>query len=330
MKKRLTTVLIGGMAIAGFGAVGPAPAQAALTTHCVGEADGVTVPGDLLVPRGKACSLTDITVTGDVRVAAGADLVADGLTVEGRIVVQSDGYLDLTGSTVAGNVVNRGSFGVYLDDTDVRAYTATANVNPDTFLWTDEAEFSGRIAATGGSFLLESSTADRAVQTTDTQYTDIIDSVVGGTLTVTGAQFGAMVCGSEVDRHATFASTGVGVQLGAGGALADCDLGPSVWGGNVLVSGTTGAVQVSDNIIRGNLDGTGNDSVTASDNRVRGDLKGQFAEQAARPMMRMQLDAAPTLERGDASAERDALEQLRDDRLGIAEQLAEEAGPANL
>lgn len=323
MRKRMTTVLIGGLALAGFGAI--APAQAALTTFCDGEAGGVTVPGDLVVGAGDACSLEDTVINGNVRVAAGADLVADGLTVNGNVTVQGEGYLDLVNSTVTGNVVNRGAFGVYLDYTTANAYTANANVNPDSFLWTYEADFSGRVLATGGSVLLESTVAGRAVETSDTQYTDILDSVVGGALTVTGTDFGALVCGSEVDGHATFASNGEGVQLGAGGALGDCELGTSVWGGNVTVAGTTGHVQVTDNIIRGNLDGTGNESVAQSDNRIRGELRGQFAEQTQQ-RMRMQLEA-PAAESG---AEREVLEQLRSERLGKAEADAEKAGPANL
>lgn len=330
MKKRFTRVLITGMALAGLttaGAISAEPAEAALTTHCVGEDAGVTVPGDLLVPRGKACALDDTTINGNVRIAAGADLVGQNLTINGRVVIQGDGYLDLVDSAIDGNIVNRGSFGVYLDATDARAYTAKSNVNPESFLWTYETDFSGRIAATGGSFLLESSFAHRYVQTTDTQYTDIVDSVVGGTLTVTGAENGAMVCGSEIDGHATFASTGLGVQLGATGSLDQCDLGPSVWGGNVLISGTTGTVEVADNIIRGNLEGTGNDSVSAGDNRVRGDLKGQFAEVEEQSLMQMQRQAQPDPE---AEAGRQKLEELRTERLNNAEKLAEAAGPANL
>ena len=325
MKKRLSSALIGGLVLAGFAASGSAPAQAALTTHCVGEGGDVTVPGDLVVPQGEACSLEGTTNNGNVRIAAGADLVGEGITVNGNIVVREDGYLDLAGSTVDGNVVNRGSFGVYLDGTDLNAYNTQGSANPESFLWTYETHFDARVTATGGSFVLESSFADGLVQTTDTQYTDIVDSVVGGTLTVTGAEYGAMVCGSEVDGHATFASVGVAVQLGASGALADCEQGPSIWGGNVLVSGTTGTVEVSDNIIRGNLDGTGNDSVTASDNRVRGNLEGQFAEDGEESLLQRQAEAQSEAEDG-----RDALEQLRSDRLADAEELADAAGPADL
>src|SRR5699024_5716607 len=161
--------------------------EAALTTHCVGEDAGVTVPGDLLVPRGKACALDDTTINGNVRIAAGADLVGQNLTINGRVVIQGDGYLDLVDSAIDGNIVNRGSFGVYLDATDARAYTAKSNVNPESFLWTYETDFSGRSASTGCSFLLASSFDHRYVQTTDTQYTDIVSSVVAGNLTVTTA-----------------------------------------------------------------------------------------------------------------------------------------------
>lgn len=322
MRKRLAGVLIGGLALAGFGAIGPA--SAALTTSCNGHAADVTIPGDLVVQAGKACSLENTTVDGNVRVAAGADLVADGLTVNGNVVVQAEGYLDLVNSTVTGNVNNRDGFGIYLDDTTVNAYTGTATANAESFLWTYNADFTGRVAVTGGSLLLESSYANRFVETTDTQYTDILDTVIGGTLTVTGAEYGALVCGSEVDGHATFASNNVGVQLGAGGALGECETGSSVWGGNVTVSGTTGLAQVSDNIIRRNLAGTGNDAVEAGNNRVRGELQGQFAEQGAMRMMRMQAGSP------EADAERDVLEQLRSERLGTAEQAAEAAGPARL
>lgn len=323
MRKRLTGVLIGGLALAGFGAIGPA--QAALTTNCNGHASGVTVPNDLVVQAGKSCSLTDITVNGNVRVAAGADLVGDNLTVNGNVQVQADAYLDLSESAVSGNVVNRGAFGIYLDYTDITNYTSNANVNPESFLWTYEANVSGRVLATGGSVQIESSVVNRNVETTETDYTDILDSVVGGTLTVSSADYGALVCGSEVDGHATFASNGEGVQLGAGGALGECDYGTSVWGGNVTIAGTAGHAQVSDNIVRGNLNGTGNGSVAASDNRVRGELQGQFAEQAQQ-RMRMMLEAPAA----EAGAERDAIEQLRSERLSKAESGAEKAGSARL
>ncbi|MEE6286786.1 hypothetical protein V2J52_03855 [Georgenia sp. MJ173] len=323
--KKLTSVLLGTLLLVSVGAMGPA--QAALTTQCVGEAGAVTVPGDLVVPAGKACSLTGTTIDGNVRVAAGADLVADGITVTGNVNVQADGYLDLTGSAVAGNVINRGAYGVYLDGTALNAYTATAAVNPDTFLSSHGSSFTGRVAVGGGSFLLESSTVDRFVDVNEAYYADVLDSVIGGALTVAGNEYGAMVCGSEVDGHASFSSNDYGVQLGAGGSLGVCQQGSSVWGGNVTVSDTTGAVQVTDNIVRGDLGGAGNTTVTASDNRVRGELQGQFAEQTQQRAMRMQLDARAGAQ---ADAARDAVDALREERLGQAEQLAELAGPAGL
>lgn len=321
--KKATSVVLGAMLLVGFGL---GPAQAALTTRCVGEAGAVTVPGDLVVPAGKACSLDGTTVQGNVRIAAGADLVASGLTVTGNVTVQADGYLDLTDSSVAGNVNNRGAYGIYLDGTSSNAYSGNA-ANSETFLMSYESTFAGRIVADGGSFLLESSTVDRLVTVTDAYYADVLDSVVGGALTVSGNEYGAMVCGSEVDGHAAFADNDYGVQLGVGGALGVCEQGTSVWGGDVTVSGTGGTAQVSDNIIRGNLGGTGNSAVTASDNRVRGELQGQFSQQTAQRAMRMQLESRA---QADAEAARDTVTELRAERLRTAERQADLAGSAGL
>lgn len=325
--KRLTSVLLGTLLLVTLGAIGPA--HAALTTQCVGEAGAVTVPGDLVVPAGKACSLNGTTVDGNVRVAAGADLVGNGITVTGNVNAQADAYLDLTDSTVAGNVINRGAYGVYLDGTTLNAYTSTANVNPDTFVSAYQSSFTGRVAVGGGSFLLDGSTVDRFVEVDDAYYADVLDTVIGGALTVTGNEYGTMVCGSEIDGHASFADNGYGVQLGAAGALGVCQQGASVWGGNVTVSGTDGTAQVQDNVIRGNLGGEGNTAVSQSDNRVRGELQGQFAAQTQqRAMLRsLQLDARGGAEAQDA---RDALDGLRTERLGQAEELAELAGSAGL
>src|SRR5690606_27126422 len=126
---------------------------------------------------------------------------------------------------------------------------------------------------------------------------------------------------------ATFTGNSFGVQLGAGGDLGVCDQGPSVWGGNVTVSDTDGPVKVVDNIIRGNLAGTGNATVTASGNRVRGELQGQFAETAG--AMRM-LRGLRQRDATEAQRARDVVEQLRAERVETAELEAQLAGPAGL
>lgn len=319
--RKLIAVLFGAALLVTSGAVGSA--QANLITHCVGVAGAVTVPGDLVIPAGESCSLSGTTINGNVRVAADASLVGEEITVNGNVTGQAEAYLDLTDSEVSGNVINRGAYGVYLDRSDANAYTSTANVNPETFLASYQSTFSGRIAVSGGSFLLESSEVNRFVEVDEAYYADVLDSVVGGALTVTGAEYGSMVCGSEIDGAGEFGDNGHGVQLGVGGALGICEQAASVWGGDVTVSGTAGLAQVSQNIIRGNLDGAGNDSVSASDNRVRGQIQGQFAEQTQPRSLRLEADAQAQTARGD-------IEELRAERLGTAEEQAELAGPAGL
>src|SRR5699024_9935741 len=81
---------------------------------------------------------------------------------------------------------------------------------------------------------------------------------------------GTAVCASEIDGATTFTGN-ENVQLGTGAGIIDCEDG-NYFGDDVTVSDNTGAVDVSGNIIRGDLTGEGNDPApTGSDNRVRGE-----------------------------------------------------------
>jgi hypothetical protein len=82
-------------------------------------------------------------------------------------------------------------------------------------------------------------------------------------------------------------------------------------------------VDVTDNIIRGDLTGSGNDPApTGADNRVRGEASGQFAELAP---------AARTMSAQSSTQDhQQELDDKRAERRGSAEEAAEIAGPANL
>lgn len=321
--KRTLAALFGASLVAAFGSA--LPASADLVTTCVGEGGAVTVPNDLVVPAGQSCTLDGTTIQGNVTVRTGADLVGTGVTIEGNTIVQGDAYLDLTDSSVGGNLANRAGYGVYLDYSSVQRYTGTGD-NADTFLSALGTTFVGKVSATSGAFQLEGSQAGRAVEVSNAYYADLIDSVVVGQVSLDGAAYGSLVCGSEIDGDASFTDNAYGVQLGAGGPLGGCDLGSSVWGGNVDVSGTTGDVQVSDNIIRGNLSGEGNDPApVASDNRVRGELLGQFAEAPAANAPRFGTHSMRT-----AQAVRAEVDTAREVRVVEAQEAAEAAGPADL
>ncbi|OYN91081.1 hypothetical protein [Parenemella sanctibonifatiensis] len=300
-------------------AVATSSADAALTTYCSGEASGVTVPGDLVVRAGDACVLTDVTIQGTARVQAGADLILTDSTVDAAVVVAADGYFEAVGSELGAGVTNNGGYGVYLESTSVEGAYVARGDNALTFVYADEANVGGRLLAEQGEVFVQSTTVGGAFTSQGSGYTDVLDSTLARTLTVEGNANGSVVCGSEVDGDATWTGN-AGVQLGTGGTISPCD-DANYFGGNVTISDSTGGVDVSGNIIRGDLNGDGNDPApTGADNRVRGESGGQFAE----------LSPAAQLRSSSVEQRAADLQTKRDDRRASATGEASEVGPANL
>lgn len=308
-----------------------APSQAAFVTRCVGEGGAVTLPGDLVVPAGKSCTLVGTTIKGNVRVRPGADLILEETTIGGNVVLRADAYLDAVDTSIAGNVTNRAGFGTYLEGTTLDNYTATLGrgETQSSFLFAETAEFGGRIDVTGGSVLLESSTVTGSLLGEGNEFTDLLDTVVGGDLDVVDNEFGSLVCSSEIFGNARYTDNQLGVQLGGTGQLDTCEGLANYWGGDVTVNDTTGGVEVSANIVAGDLAGEGNDPApVGADNRVRGTLSGQFADlQPAPQTMSQSQRSAQPMQASERHAEMDTARQTR---LSDAVDQAELAGQADL
>ncbi|GAB2681986.1 hypothetical protein [Thalassiella azotivora] len=338
---RAAPALVTAALVAGGIAVTGAPAQADLVTRCIGEGGAVTVPGDLVVPAGRSCTLTGTTVNGNVRVAAGADLVAVDATFNGNVVVQADAYLDAVNTTVSGNVRSRAGYGTYLETTQVGGAYVEEGGDADPFLFTSDASIGKRVDITNGALVLDGTDVSGPVSVAGGDYSDIFDSTLFRTLTVTGMEYGAVFCESEVDGDALYDGNAYGTQIGGGGVLSECD-GPSYFGGNLTVSNSTGGVQVSDTIVRGDLGGEGNDPApTGEGNRVRGEVTGQFVD--LQPTPEAAAAQAPSLKAMDKTQARTAAPELaagedkkaeirqdRDERRAQATAEAQAAGKANL
>lgn len=317
IKTVIAAASVSGLAIAGLASIAPAEAQ--LTTSCVGTAGKVTVPGDLVVPKGKSCNLDGTTVEGKVRVQSGADLVAANATFNDTVSVAADGFFDAFQTKVASNVSASGSYGVYLDESTLGgSYVGKAgDVVP--FVYVGDSTVAKSINTNSGEVLVESSQVSGAVTATGAKYLDVIDSTLSKTLTVSDNTDGSLVCGSEVDGAASFTGN-KGVQLGTGSNLGVCD-DVNVFGSDVTVSNNTGSTVVAGNIVRGNLAGEGNaPAPTGADNRVRGEATGQFADLKPAAMQRM---AAPA----DKAA---ATKAKGEQRRAAAKQKAVQAGPAQI
>lgn len=323
LSRSVTLLSAAALAAAGIAATAGS-ASAALTTRCDGEASSVTVPGDLVVAKGKSCVLTDVTIEGEVRVQAGADLLITDSSVDGRVLVQGDGYFDASTSEIAGNVVSNGGYGVYLDESAVDGnYNGRAAEGASPFLYSYDSSITGRVNVSQGLVHLSGNTIGGNVTSENSEFTDILDSTVAGNLTVTGATEGTTFCAGELDGDATLTGN-AGVQLGSGGQKITCE-GATYFGGDVTASDNTDGVDVTDTIIRGDLTGEGNDPApTGSENRVRGELGGQFVDlQPAAQKRALMTQSSPA----DNAEE---LDTQREERRAEAEKAAEQAGPANL
>lgn len=320
---KLRTALAASALLASGGTVAlAAPANADLVTRCVGEGGSVTVPGDLVVPAGKTCWLDGTTVEGTVRVQAGADLIVTGGTFKGSVVVNENAYFDATDTTIAGTVRTNNAFGSYLDGSQVGG-AVNARADDDTsydgFVYVVGSEVTGKIdARVPGEVLLDGATVGGAVVSEGTRYTDIYNSTLDRALTVSNNPDGAVFCESEVYGAASYSGNAYVLQLGADGPITGCE-GASYWGKDLDVSNNTATIVVSNNIIRGNLSGEGNDPApTGENNRVRGTVSGQFVDLPAPAALRASVAQDRAAELAAKVAERRAGAQAEAEAAGDA------------
>lgn len=328
MKKRTVAIATAAAACA-MSLTTAEPASADLTTRCVGEGGAVTVPSDLVVPRGRSCTLTGTKVLGDVRVAKGADLIANDVSVEGRVRVAEDAYFDTTGTSVDGPVRMRSSYGAHFD---ASAFGSRVNARPNAntdhggFVFALESEVSGNVVARKSELFLEDSEIGGTVKSRGSLYTDVYGSFIDGRLLVRDNRLGSMVCAAVVQGSSRFVGNGEVVQLGSDGPVANC-AGASYWGGNVTVNDSTGGVYVDHNIVNGNLTLRRNDPVAqlGDSNRVRGKVRGEYEDMtsAKKPQLRSMAPNSAT-QRDERLTEKAAK------RRSAAVKSADRAGAANI
>lgn len=320
---RTTSALCAAGLVAASVLLSTVPSQAALTTRCVGEAGAVTVPGDLVVPKGESCSLEGTVVEGNVRVQVGADLVLRGGGIHGNLVAQEDAYVEAEETTIGGNVTSRGSYGVYLTDARVAGdFRSPANATRGGFLLAEGTDFSGRVLDRSGSVLLLSSAVSGVVRGEGNVATDLEDSVVEGSLTVIGSEDGSLVCDSEVYGMARFTANVGAIQIGGTEPWGPC-AGSAYFGDDLEIDRNTDGVRLVDAIVRGDLSGEGNDPAPlGSGNRVRGEVSGQFAD--------LQPAGATMSSHAHAEDRFTKTREAANQRLQVAEDKAVAAGDANL
>ena len=283
MRHRLTTVSIAvAFAAAAGGFLVAEPASAGLVTSCTGTASDVTVPNDLFVPAGQSCELTNVVINGNTTVRAGANLVLNGSTLNGTLTLQPDGFASAVQTTVTGVTKLNTAFGLYAENSTLGNVTAT-----DSGFVFALGSSMNNVTSTNGETYLQSARLAKNVTTTGDLLTDVYNSVVQGTVNVTGANLGSVVCLSEIDGNTVFSTSGAGsdsiLQIGASAPLTGC--GFNVFAGNLALTDNVAPSYVSDNVVRGTLACTGNSPApTGSSARIRGQATGQCAPAAVAPL----------------------------------------------
>jgi hypothetical protein len=81
-------------------------------TFCTGTTETDTTLGDVVVPFGSNCTLTDVTVTGNVVVQNGATLVDNDSVIRGNLQTVGAAGVDVFGGEVQGNLQVQGTTGI--------------------------------------------------------------------------------------------------------------------------------------------------------------------------------------------------------------------------
>lgn len=340
MKKILPVVAAAALAAGTVTVALPAQAGPIQTVFfCNGEADdGITLDGSLVVRAGQSCTLSNTEVTGNVTVRAGGDLVFSGGSVGGRLSLQNDAFVDAEGVAVAGNFVSANGYGAYLVDSSVggnaRGTADDSDVEP--FFYAIGTDLAGNATFDRGDLLFETASVAGNVAGNGTAFTDVIDTVIDGTITVTDNELGGTFVDSEVYGDASYTGNGFVLQIGADGPITPAS-GQSVWGGNVTITDNTADLYIDNNIVRGDVTLTGNTGVLTlgENNRIRGEVitdapaDATVAPKAAPDAQLRTLAAAP--EAAEVPVERQA--EVKGDvveRKAAALAKAAAAGPANI
>jgi len=218
----LTTIAL--IALATGSVVAAEPSEADLVTSCTGTASNVTVPGDLFVPAGRSCELTSVVVNGNTTVRAGANLLLTGSTLNGSLTVQADGFASASGATVTGATRLNTAFGAFSENSSFGGNVVAA----DSGFFYSLGSSLQAVTSSNGETYLESVRMSRNLTTAGDLLTDVYNSVVQGTVSVTAASMGSVLCVSEIDGNASFSGSGAGaggiLQVGASAPLTGCGL----------------------------------------------------------------------------------------------------------
>jgi hypothetical protein len=272
--RRRVLLLLSGVAAASLAVVGLAPAPShAQATVCTGALTGISIGGDIEVPAGEACTLTNVVVPGSAVVGAGADLFLIDSHVSGTVAVQSSGFVQATRSTLSSRVSLVDAFGMLAEESGL---SAGVGVDGGLFFSTGST-LSGSVNSSDGWTFIEAGQVSGDVVTVEDQATDLSDVSMSGLFRVTAASTGSVICRSIISGRIEVIGSGGVIQLGGDQPAPDC--GSNVVNGEILLDGNDASdIVVAGNMVFGNLICVDNaPAPSGSGNQVSGNATGQCA-----------------------------------------------------
>lgn len=136
--------------------------------------------------------------------------------------------------------------------------TASGGISAvEGFLYSVDATVKGDIRASSGELYISGTTVSGAVSGDANLYTDVYDSTVAKTLTVSANTLGGVLCASEVQGDTAYQNNSDTLQLGGDGPLSSCAQATYL-GGDLAVTGNNANVVLDNTIVRGKLTATDN------------------------------------------------------------------------
>ena len=211
-----------------------------------------TVAASTLPPNGNNCDGTyQGTFNQDITVSSGQTCYfLSGSNIHGNVTVKKGGNLFLRLVKLWAKMANQGGV-VTLSET-----TVTGNVDiqggDTSFI---DSTLVGNVSLGGGGILL------------------VDPSTISGNLTISNLAAGggvSLICGTNIDGNVIVTGNASAVMVGEGGACTTNTIR-----GNLQVLNNTAAVSVIDNKVAGNLQCSGNTSISGSGNTVAGQKQNQ-------------------------------------------------------
>lgn len=272
--------LLAVLAVVNLVAVGlvAAPSQAQTLT-CTTTLTGQTIEASLVVPAGSACQLIDVVVIGRADVQAGADLFLESSRIQGPLSAFSSSFVQADDSRVDGMTTLDQAFGLYATSS---RFDRLVDARDASFVYSLDSTHWGGVRSQNGETVVEKGVVLGSVWTLGDRLTDVFDTAVFGPVTVSGADYGSVVCHLGAALAVTVRDSGGVIQIGATGTIANCGFNLL---GSLGVHDNLGAdIQITGNVIAGNLACTGNNPAPyGSTNLVGGSKTGQCASLAPAP-----------------------------------------------